>query len=102
MRFTPIHDILDKFYGNLVRREIHLCHIRRYKREQQFTLEFVLIYVVLVQVLRLNRSEPEPTRAVVCARFSRHNLGPIRHYKTYRHFTLKFVPVYAVLVHVLR
>jgi hypothetical protein len=50
---------LDAFYDNLVRREIYSVYIRYYETYERFTLKFILIYVVLVHVLRINPSEPE-------------------------------------------
>jgi hypothetical protein len=40
-----------------------------------FTLNFVLIYVVLAHVLRWNHSSQNP-RTIDCTRFSRRNFGP--------------------------
>jgi hypothetical protein len=51
---------LDAFYDNLVRREIYSVYIRYYETDERFTLKFVLIYVVLVHILRINPFEPEP------------------------------------------
>jgi hypothetical protein len=55
-----ITTFLDVFYDNLMRREIHSVYIRYYEKDGQFTLKFVLIYVVLIHVIRLNSFEPEP------------------------------------------
>jgi hypothetical protein len=51
---------LDAFYDNLVRKEIYSVYIRYYETDEWFTLKFVLIYVVLVHVLRINLLELEP------------------------------------------
>jgi hypothetical protein len=40
-----------------------------------FTLNFILIYVVLAHVLRWNHSSQNP-RTIGCTRFSRRNFGP--------------------------
>jgi hypothetical protein len=39
---------------------MHSVYIYYYETDEQFTLKFVLIYVVLVHDLRLNPSKPEP------------------------------------------
>jgi hypothetical protein len=60
-----MYDTFDVFYSNLC--EVRLCAC--------FTLNFVLIYVVLAHVLHWNHSSQNP-RKIGCTWFSRRNFGP--------------------------
>jgi hypothetical protein len=62
--------------------------ILRYEKDWRFTLNFLIIYVVLVHVLRRNPHDVQNACANGRFRFSRNNSGSVCRYETDRRFTL--------------
>jgi hypothetical protein len=102
-RFT-LESIRDRTRARSAARDFHavfLGPVCCYKTDIGFTLNFVLIYVVLAHVLRWNPPSQNPC-TIGCTRFSRRNFGLHLLLQTDIGFMLNFVLIYVVLAHVLR